>query len=44
MDMSYLKICSTFYSRCSILDSYCRCPVHWEIRECLIETDVETIL
>ena len=44
MDVSYLNICGTFYYLCSILDGYSRYLVHWEIRECMTETDVETIL
>jgi putative transposase len=44
MDVSYLNICGTFYYLCSILDGYSRYLVHWEIRERMTETDVETIL
>jgi putative transposase len=44
MDVSYINICGTFYYLCSILDGYSRYLVHWEIRECMTETDVETIL
>jgi len=44
MDLSYLNICGTFYYLCSILDGYSRYIVHWEIREQMTETDVETIL
>ena len=43
-DVSYLNICGTFYYLCSILDGYSRYIVHWEIRESMRETDVETIL
>jgi len=44
IDVSYLNICGTFYYLCSILDGYSRYIVHWEIRECMTESDVETIL
>lgn len=44
MDVSYLNICGTFYYLCSILDGYSRYIVHWEIREQMTETDIETIL
>lgn len=44
MDISHLNICGTFYYLCSILDGYSRYLVHWEIRERMTETDVETIL
>jgi putative transposase len=44
VDVSYLNITGTFYFLCSILDGYSRCIVHWEIREKMEETDVQTIL
>jgi putative transposase len=44
IDVSYLNIAGTFYSLCSILDGYSRYVVHWEIREKMEESDVETIL
>lgn len=43
-DISYLNIAGTFYFQCSILDGFSRFVVHWEIREKMEETDVETIL
>ena len=44
VDISYLNIAGTFYYLCSILDGYSRYIVHWEIREKMAETDVETII
>jgi transposase InsO family protein len=44
VDVSYLNICGTFYYFCGILDGCSRYIVHWEIRESMKETDVETIL
>ena len=44
IDVSYIKICSTFYYLCSILDGYSRYIVNWDIRESMTETDVEIIL
>lgn len=44
IDVSYLNICGTFYYLCTILDGYSRYIVHWEIRETMMEADVETIL
>jgi transposase InsO family protein len=44
IDISYINICGTFYYLCSILDGFSRYIVHWEIRECMTEADVETIL
>lgn len=44
IDISYLNIVGTFYFLCSILDGCSRFIVHWEIREKMEESDVETIL
>jgi putative transposase len=44
VDVSYLNIAGTFYFLCSILDGCSRFIVHWEIREKMEETDVETII
>ena len=44
VDVSYLNIAGTFYFLCAILDGYSRCIVHWEIREKMEESDVQTIL
>ena len=44
VDVSYLNIAGTFYFLCSILDGYSRLIVHWEIREKMEESDVETII
>jgi putative transposase len=44
VDVSYLNIAGTFYFLCSILDGSSRFIVHWEIREKMEETDVETII
>jgi hypothetical protein len=44
IDISYLNIAGTFYFLCSILDGCSRFIVHFEIREKMEETDVETIV
>jgi transposase InsO family protein len=44
VDVSYLNIRGTFYYFCGILDGCSRYLVHWEIRESMKETDVETIV
>ena len=44
VDVSYLNICGTFYYLCSLLDGYSRAIVHWEVRESMKETDIETIV
>jgi putative transposase len=44
VDISYLNIAGTFYFLCSILDGYSRFLVHWEIREKMEESAVQTIL
>jgi putative transposase len=44
VDVSYLNIAGTFYFLCSVLDGCSRFIVHWEIREKMEESDVETII
>ena len=44
VDISYLNLGGTFYYLCSLLDGYSRLIVHWEIRDCMTERDVETIV
>ena len=44
VDVSYLKIAGTFYFLCSLLDGCSRFIVHWEIREKMEESDVQTII
>ena len=44
VDVSYLNIAGTFYFLCSVLDGYSRFIVHWEIRQKMEESDVQTIL
>jgi putative transposase len=44
VDISYLNIHGTFYYLCSFLDGCSRSIIHWEIREQMIERDVEIIL
>lgn len=44
VDISYINIVGTFYYLCSLLDGYSRYIVHWEIREKMDETAVETIV
>jgi putative transposase len=43
VDISYINISGTFYYLTSLLDSYSRFIVHWEIWEAMTEHDVETI-
>ena len=44
IDISYLNIAGTFYFLCSILDGCSRFIVHFEIREKMEESDVQTIV
>jgi transposase-like protein len=44
IDICYLNIAGTFYFLCSILDGCSRFIVHFEIREKMEESDVETIV
>lgn len=44
VDIAYLNVSGTFYYLCSVLDGFSRAIVHWEIREAMKETDVETII
>ncbi len=44
VDISYLNICGTFYYMTSVIDGFSRAVVHWEIREQMLELDVEIIL
>lgn len=44
IDISYLNIAGTFYFLISILDGYSRFVVHWEIRETMLEDDVELVV
>jgi putative transposase len=44
VDISYINIAGTFYYLCSVLDGYSRYLLHWEIREKMLEEDVEVIL
>jgi len=44
VDVSYLNIAGTFYFLCSILDGCSRFIIHWEIRDKMEESDVETIV
>lgn len=43
-DICYINICGTFYYLCSVFDGYSRFVVHWEIRERMLEQDVEIII
>jgi transposase InsO family protein len=43
IDISYLNLAGTFYYLCSILDSYSRYLVHWEIRQQMTEMEVEIV-
>jgi putative transposase len=44
VDVSYLNIAGTFYFLCSILDGYSRFIVHWDIRQNMEESDVQSII
>jgi putative transposase len=44
VDISYINIHGTFYYLCCFLDGCSRYIVHWDIREQMIEADVEIIL
>ena len=44
VDVSYLNIAGTFYFLCAVLDGCSRFTVHWEIREKMEESDVQTII
>lgn len=44
IDVAYLNIAGTFYYLCALLDGYSRSIVHWEIREAMTESDIETIV
>jgi putative transposase len=44
VDVSYINVAGTFFYLCSLLDGCSRSIVHWEIRESMTESDVETIL
>ena len=44
MDISYINVAGTFFYLCSLLDGYSRFIVHWELRESMIEAEVEIIV
>ena len=44
VDISYLNVAGTFYFLITVLDGFSRYIVHWEIREKMEETDVETVI
>jgi putative transposase len=44
IDISYLNIAGTFYFLIGILDGYSRSIVHWDIREGMLEEDVEIVV
>ncbi len=44
IDVSYINICGTFYYLCGVLDGFSRAIVHWEIRESMVESEIEVIL
>jgi transposase InsO family protein len=44
IDISYLNIKGTFYYLCSVLDGCSRYIVHHEIRESMMESDVELVM
>ncbi len=44
VDVSYINISGTFYYPCTLLDGCSRYVVHWEIRESMIEAEIEIIL
>ena len=44
VDVTYINVAGTFFYLCSLLDGYSRFIVHWEIRESMTESEVETII
>jgi transposase InsO family protein len=44
IDISYVNVAGTFYYLCSILDGASRFLVHWELRERMTTTDIETVI
>jgi putative transposase len=44
VDIAYINISGTFYYLFTVLDGYSRFIVHWEIRECMTEKNVEIII
>jgi hypothetical protein len=44
VDVTYINIAGTCFYLCSLLDGYSRFLAHWEIRESMTESDVETII
>lgn len=44
VDISYINVSGTFYYLCALIDGCSRFIVHWEIRESMLETEVETII
>jgi hypothetical protein len=44
IDISHLQISGAYYFLCSLLDGCSRFIVHWEIRDKMEESDVETIV
>ena len=44
IDIAYLNLAGTFYYLCSILDGASRAIVHWEIRESMLEAEIEQII
>ena len=44
VDVSYLNVAGTFFFLCSVLDGCSRFIVHWEIRDKMEESDVQTII
>jgi putative transposase len=44
IDISYINVAGTFYYLCTVLDGASRFLLHWELRDRMTETDVETVL
>ncbi len=44
LDVSYINIAGTFYHPCSVLDGFSRSIVHWDLRESMMEADIEIVL
>jgi transposase InsO family protein len=44
IDVSHINIAGTFFYLCSILDGCSRAIVHWELRESMVEAEIEIIL
>lgn len=44
IDMAYLNLGGTFFYLCTILDGFSRAVLHWEMKACMREADVELVI